>query len=172
MLILLQLYIKLYANKELQVSVEDNTGDISQNEDLIFGVSPDAENTFYEGLLDEIKLYNYAINDSMINALYNEGITSTDIHNINGKSLKLNIKNYPNPFNPKTTIFFSIPASGEVALMVYNILGQKMEVLFKKNLNRGEYTFDYDASHLSTGVYFFFLESNGCSQTQKFVLVK
>ena len=164
--------IELYANKELQISVEDNTGDISQSEALLFGVSPDEENTNYEGLLDEIKLYNYAINDSMINTLYNEGITNIETQSFNVKSLRLNIKNYPNPFNPKTTIFYSIPTSGEAELTVYNILGQKMEVLFKKNLNSGKYTFDYDASHLSSGVYFFLLESNGGSQTQKFVLVQ
>ncbi|MEJ2543804.1 MAG: glycoside hydrolase family 88 protein [Calditrichaceae bacterium] len=164
--------IKLYADKELQVSTEDITGDISQDEQLLFGVSPDEENTNYEGFLDEIKFFNYAVNDSMIEALYNKGITSIQEHNTSIKSLQLNVKNYPNPFNPKTTIFFSIPATGEAALTVYNIIGQKMEVLFNKNINKGEYTFEYDAFHLSSGVYFFLLECNGSSQTRKFVLVK
>jgi len=164
--------IKLYADKELMASAADNTGDISQSEDLILGVSPDEENTYYEGLIDELKLFNYAINDSMINALYSEGISEIESYHNNPTKFELDIKNYPNPFNPHTTILYTVPVAGEVVLTVYNSLGQRVEVLFKENLNTGNYKYEYNASHLPSGIYFFRLITKSGYKTRKFVLVK
>lgn len=91
---------------------------------------------------------------------------------ISGSNIELTLENYPNPFNPTTMVAYSIPVSSEISLTVFNSFGQKIEVLFKRNIKRGSYSFNYNASHLSTGTYFFQLETEAGSQTQKFVLVK
>ena len=85
-------------------------------------------------------------------------------------------QNYPNPFNPSTTIHFSIPERGFVTLKVYNILGQEVATLFSGFRNAGVYKVNFNASTanggLSSGVYFYHLESNGFSGTKKMVLMK
>ncbi len=172
-------------NLDVQLTWEAGLATLSHN--VYFGetnppdsIGTQAESTFDSGILNELTTYYWRINEvndagvtiGPVWEFTTEGKTNIGSQSFGVKSLKLNIKNYPNPFNPKTTIFYSIPFSGKAELTVYNVLGQKMEVLFKKYLSKGEYTFEYDASHLSTGVYIFLLESNGGSQTQKFVVVK
>ena len=81
-------------------------------------------------------------------------------------------QNYPNPFNPVTNIKFSIPASGNVKLTVFDITGRVAAVLLDKNMNAGNYTADFDASQLSSGIYFYTLSAGGFTDTKKMVLVK
>ena len=81
-------------------------------------------------------------------------------------------QNYPNPFNPSTVISFSIPNSGITKLSVYNILGQKVATLVNKELSAGSYQYEFDASNLTSGVYFYKLSSNNYSAIKKMMLVK
>ena len=81
-------------------------------------------------------------------------------------------QNYPNPFNPSTNIQVDIPKTGETSLVVYNILGQKVTVLLNKELNAGTYTFRFDASKLSSGIYFYTLKSGNFITTKKMILLK
>ncbi|MCI0450555.1 MAG: T9SS type A sorting domain-containing protein [Chlorobi bacterium] len=81
-------------------------------------------------------------------------------------------QNYPNPFNPVTNIAFSIPQSGLVTLKVYDISGKEMAVLVNQQMLAGSYRVDFDASSLSSGVYFYKLSSENYSATKKMVLIK
>lgn len=81
-------------------------------------------------------------------------------------------QNYPNPFNPVTNIKFSIPKTGLVKLVVYDMLGKEVETLVNENLQAGTYKSDFDASGLSSGVYLYKLITDGYSQTRKMLLVK
>lgn len=81
-------------------------------------------------------------------------------------------QNYPNPFNPVTNITFSIPKSGFVKLTVYDAAGKETVILFGGELSAGSYNYDFDASHLASGVYFYKLESEDFVQTKKMVLIK
>ena len=86
-------------------------------------------------------------------------------------SFKLS-QNYPNPFNPTTQIQFSIPSSGNFSLKVYNILGQEVAELFNGQLSAGNHTVDFDASSLSSGVYFYNFNGKNFNETKKMLLLK
>lgn len=88
------------------------------------------------------------------------------------------MQNYPNPFNPTTNINFSLPAAGSVKLTVFDITGKTLAVLVDSKLNPGSYSFDWDASAYTSGVYLYKLEftgsnsGTGFTQTKKMVLIK
>jgi hypothetical protein len=81
-------------------------------------------------------------------------------------------QNYPNPFNPVTKINFEIPKTGFVSLKVYNVLGREVANLVNTVKNAGNYSVDFDGTNLSSGVYFYKLESNGFVDTKKMMLIK
>jgi photosystem II stability/assembly factor-like uncharacterized protein len=82
-------------------------------------------------------------------------------------------QNYPNPFNPSTKINFSIPKSGNVKLAVYNTAGKEVAVLLNnQSLLVGNYTVDFDATNLTSGVYFYTLLSESFNDSKKMVLIK
>ncbi|MBD3168626.1 MAG: T9SS type A sorting domain-containing protein [candidate division Zixibacteria bacterium] len=81
-------------------------------------------------------------------------------------------ESYPNPFNAVTTISFGIAAPGQTNLTVYNLKGQKIDVLVNDYLEAGNYTFEWDASKYSSGVYFYKLETNDLISTKKMSLIK
>jgi predicted acyl esterase len=81
-------------------------------------------------------------------------------------------QNYPNPFNPSTTIKYSIPRSGFVTLKVYDIRGRETAVLVNNIVREGQYSVVFDASELSSGIYFYKLISDAYSETKKMILLK
>lgn len=81
-------------------------------------------------------------------------------------------QNYPNPFNPSTTIGFKIPEAGFASLMVYDVAGREVAVLVNDRKEAGEYTAQFDARNLPSGVYFYRLRSGGYSSSKKLLLMK
>ena len=81
-------------------------------------------------------------------------------------------QNYPNPFNPTTVIDFTIPKAGNVTLKVYNSLGQEIATLVNGYKNASNYKVDFNASNLSSGVYFYTIKANNFTQTKKMLLLK
>jgi hypothetical protein len=86
-------------------------------------------------------------------------------------------QNYPNPFNPSTKIKFAIPSSGNqgssfVQLKVYDVLGKEMAVIVNQNLAPGTYEYEWNASELPSGVYFYTIESGSFKDTKKLILIK
>ncbi len=80
--------------------------------------------------------------------------------------------NYPNPFNPTTTIHYSIPESGIVKLVVYNSLGEQVETLVNEYKDADNFQVEFDASELNSGIYFYRLQSQGFAETKKMILIK
>lgn len=80
--------------------------------------------------------------------------------------------NYPNPFNPSTTIGFDLAQDGFVSLLVFNLLGQEVSTLVSSRLQPGRYTVLFDASSLSSGVYYYYLQAGGIVQTRKLLLCR
>jgi len=79
---------------------------------------------------------------------------------------------YPNPFNPTTTISFSIPEFGLTTITAYDINGRELETLTNEVLSIGNYSLSWNASNYPSGVYLIRMESGDFTQTQKVVLVK
>jgi hypothetical protein len=81
-------------------------------------------------------------------------------------------QNYPNPFNPSTKILYTINHSSFVTLKVYDILGKEITTLVKEPLLEGEYEVEFDGSKLTSGIYFYKLQSDDYVETKKMVLMK
>lgn len=81
-------------------------------------------------------------------------------------------QNYPNPFNPSTKINYTIPKTSDVTLKVYNLLGQEVATLFDGVKSAGAHTVNFDASKLSSGVYFYTITTGDFVSTKKMMLIK
>jgi photosystem II stability/assembly factor-like uncharacterized protein len=81
-------------------------------------------------------------------------------------------QNYPNPFNPTTTIQYSVAKAGIVELKVCDVLGRELAVLVQGEHNPGNYSVVFDASRLSTGVYFYTMRAGDFTNTRSLVLMK
>ncbi len=81
-------------------------------------------------------------------------------------------QNYPNPFNPSTVIGFSLPSESNVSLIIYDILGREIATLVNQKLKAGFYNYTWNASNLSSGIYFYKFSANNNIVTKKMLLVK
>ena len=81
-------------------------------------------------------------------------------------------QNYPNPFNPTTTIRYELPEAGNVKIDIYNTLGQNVSTLVNKYKNIGQYKINFDATGLSSGIYFYILQTENKFLRQKMMLLK
>ena len=96
------------------------------------------------------------------------------IKNINGSVPKVFAlhQNYPNPFNPTTTFTFDIPKSALVTVNVYDVSGRLVSTLVNEQIQPGSYKYSFDASRLSSGVYFYKITAGSFVDTKKMMLVK
>jgi hypothetical protein len=81
-------------------------------------------------------------------------------------------QNYPNPFNPITKITFHLPKSEHVSLKIYDVLGNEVTTLIDEQKHAGYYELNFDASSISSGVYFYTLKTSQYSETKKMILMK
>ena len=91
---------------------------------------------------------------------------------VNSPSVFALNQNYPNLFNPSTIISYSLPIASNVKLIVYNAIGQPIRVLENGFKNSGTYNVAFNASELSSGIYFCKIEAGQFSQIRKMMLVK
>ncbi len=81
-------------------------------------------------------------------------------------------QNYPNPFNPTTVIEFVLPTADNVSLKIYDVLGREVATLLNERRNAGVHRVSFNATNLSSGTYFYRLQSGKFTQTRKMILVK
>lgn len=105
--------------------------------------------------------------------VFNKGYTiqNMKVENTNPYSFNLHT-NYPNPFNPMTTIKYSIPKDAKTTLKVYDALGKLVISLVNEYKNAGEYVIEFNGENYPSGVYFYVLESSDFVSTKKMVLIK
>ncbi|HKW15787.1 MAG TPA: FlgD immunoglobulin-like domain containing protein, partial [Candidatus Krumholzibacteria bacterium] len=93
------------------------------------------------------------------------------------QSYVLSVSNYPNPFNPETTVQYTVPSRGFVTVEVYDATGARVRTLFSGERNAGAYDMRWDGraesgAAVSSGLYFVRIEQNGVTRTKKMVLLK
>ncbi|MCS6988881.1 MAG: T9SS type A sorting domain-containing protein [Chloroherpetonaceae bacterium] len=81
-------------------------------------------------------------------------------------------QNYPNPFNPSTTIAYQLPVASDVKLEVFDMLGKKVATLVSGRQEAGAHSANFNASALSSGIYFYRLQAGGFAETKKMTLAK
>jgi len=81
-------------------------------------------------------------------------------------------QNYPNPFNPSTTINYEIPSQQFVSLKVYDVLGNEVAILVNEDRSAGSYEINFDASNLSSSIYFYQLKTSEFIETKKMIYLK
>ncbi|MGV8017177.1 MAG: T9SS type A sorting domain-containing protein [Ignavibacteria bacterium] len=107
--------------------------------------------------------------------LYTLQVDNCTVLNVTGTETPVTYnlsQNYPNPFNPVTKINYALPKQGLVSMKVYDILGKEVATLVNEVKNAGNYSVEFNASHLSSGIYFYKISVNGFSEVKKMTLIK
>jgi hypothetical protein len=100
------------------------------------------------------------------------GVTGVN-ESVNLQPLEFSLEqNYPNPFNPSTTISFSIPNEEFISLQIYNSLGEEVANLVNETKPAGDYSVSFDASKLTSGVYFYKISAGSLVEQKKMVLLR
>jgi len=81
-------------------------------------------------------------------------------------------QNFPNPFNPMTTITFNLPVASHVTLEIYNVIGQNVATVVDGLHDAGSHSYEWGGSALSSGVYFYRLDAEDYTATKKMILLK
>ncbi len=101
------------------------------------------------------------------------GVTAVDNQPNSGLPISYSLsQNYPNPFNPTTTINFALPKSGNVSLVVYDILGREVAHLVNGEMQAGYHSVEFNANNLASGIYFYRLKAGNFVNVKKLMLLK
>jgi hypothetical protein len=135
---------------------------------LILDIDPMVKNEYKSfntgalGIYPSTETGQFYIND--YSGLYIFEKLSSNNSNISltkdNKPIILSSKNYPNPFNPQTTIEFELIENAHVNLKIYNVLGEEIETIANEYLIKGKYQRIWDASDVASGIYFYHLDIN------------
>jgi len=168
----IDLVINAYNLGRVSVQFNDGSGNFSEHSSVTVGSNP--HTTAMGDFNDDGALDLAVANDGSNNVtiLYNNvPVSVDDVSSILPERFKLS-QNYPNPFNPTTQIGFRIAERGFVSLIVYDILGTEITTLVNEEKIRGEYKVKFDATGLTSGLYFYQLISGDFIETKKMVLLK
>jgi len=98
-------------------------------------------------------------------------IVSTTLQELTPRELSLK-QNFPNPFNPSTSISFSLPSRTFVSLKVFDLIGREVATIVSEELQAGSYSRTWNAANIPSGIYFYRLQAGSFTQTKKLVLLK
>jgi len=111
----------------------------------------------------ETGYYTFKVISNISSAMDSENIIFSD-YNL--------FQNFPNPFNPITKIYYSIPQSGFVTIKIYDLLGNEIITLLNAEKTRGKYEIAFDGSSLPSGTYFYKMQAGEYTNTKKLILLK
>ncbi len=142
-----------------------------------YGQHPSQLRRFAEGLgiiytwIWEINFWIERVNYAVIDGVEYGIKTSVEDDSEIGYSLELS-DNYPNPFNPSTKLSFTLPKRMKVELIIYNLIGEQVKILFSGIAERGKHSVQFNAENLSSGTYFYQLITNENQITKKMLFLK
>jgi hypothetical protein len=150
----------LWEGEELQIEYEvaKNSATMKQSSEKEMNIQPQLTGLF-QSSLPRLK---FALSPKVLTSMEDSFLV---------KEYSLS-QNYPNPFNPSTTIQFSMKESNQVKVAVYDILGKQVALLQDGVLQQGKHKVQFDASSLSSGIYFYRMTVSGIVFTKKMLLVK
>ena len=121
-----------------------------------------------------VRMYNTDDPSQFVENTFTVEVTNVGINNISSIAESYSLsQNYPDPFNPSTNINFTIPSSQNVNLKVYDILGNEVAgLLNNQRLSPGQYKIDFNASELTSGIYYYTLSTSDFVNTRKMLLLK
>ena len=163
---------EIYINGKLNALTTFSGSILSTTIDFMIGQVLPGDNQYnFKGVLDDIRIYDYALSYNEIGKLY-DIITSADDKYDNQIPVQTILyQNYPNPFNPKTKSGFRIAEFGFVSLKVY-VLGEEITTIINEEKSAGNYEVEFDANNLPSGIYFCRLKAGSYIQTKKLLLLK
>ena len=120
---------------------------------------------------------NYTVNAGHKSPLvWDSASVSITLTNVNNDELNpgefILYDNYPNPFNPSTTIRYSIPEGSITSIKIYDAAGNEVSNLVNQYEQPGTYNVEFNASRLSSGIYYYTLQAGSFTQTKKMILIK
>lgn len=145
-------------------SITDDTTPKNTNNDLVIGGISTNGNVQFDGYVDELRISSSARDFTVDIEDERSGGSIPNTYSL--------MQNYPNPFNPSTKIQFNLPKTSFTRLTVYDILGKEVATLVNAELNSGRHEVEFNASKLSSGIYFYRLTSGTFTDSKKFVLLK
>ena len=146
--------------------------------DLMIGqVLPGNTQYNFKGVLDDIRIYDYALSYNSIQSLYDYVVDVNEEQEIELPKNYGLTQNYPNPFNSQTNIEYQVPTQSIIKLEIYNILGQKIRTLVNQEKSTGNYSVSWDGKNdfgdsVNSGIYFIKFSSDNFSDTKKMTLLK
>ena len=134
------------------------------------GNSNSPKNYTYEDINISEGKYNYRLKQLDNNGTFNYSNTiEIDFTGLNKFELK---QNFPNPFNPSTTVSFSLPDDSNVKLILYDALGQEIKVFLNEYKERGVHLVNLSLNEFNSGIYFYRIEAGSFVETKKMILLK
>ncbi len=176
----------VYSGSEMEIYINNKldafkywSGDLLTTDiDLTMAQTVPGDNNYnFSGILDDIRIYDYALSLDKIDELYD---FSTDIINDNIAEIPLQpylAQNYPNPFNGETNIKYQVSQVSNVQLEIYNLLGQKIKTLVNQSKSPGFYSVVWNGKNefnneANTGIYFMRFSSGNYNECCKLIFLK
>jgi hypothetical protein len=159
-------HIQVSANSVFPSTIVDTTV-----ADTLLKLSPLAANTSFYWRLSASN--EHGTSEYSITTSFTTGDQIVTINELTGITREFKVfQNYPNPFNPITTIAYELPTTSFVTLTVYNVIVKKVSTLVNETRSAGRYSIQFDASNLSSGLYFYHLQAGNKSFIKKMLLLK
>jgi len=157
--------IKIKLDQENFEVVSKFNDSIEVTEENVYGIQLD----FEAG--KNYKKSKFESGIALISEIPNKEALTSDFSN-SSKESYFNANNYPNPFNPLTTISYNLPQSTYVTISVYDRLGRQVQVLVDQNQDSGQHSVDFNASEFPSGIYFYRIKTSEKTEVRKMLLTK
>lgn len=160
--------------KEIKVKLDQDNFEIASKfndnievlEENVFGIQMD----FEAG--KSFKKSKFESGIALISEIPNKEALKEDFDKGLSKESYFNTSNFPNPFNPVTTISYTLPQSSYVTISVYDRLGRQVQTLVDQNQEAGNHTVDFNASEYPSGIYFYRIKTTEKTEVRKMLLTK
>lgn len=158
--------IKIKLDQENFEIISKFNDNIEVTEENIYGIQMD----FEAG--KNYKKSKFESGIALISEIPNKEALSNDFNNSTSKESYFKANNFPNPFNPITTISYNLPQATYVTISVYDRLGRQVQILVDQNQDSGQHSVDFNASEFPSGIYFYRIKTPEKTEVRKMLLAK